>query len=77
MLSYLLDSQHWGYGYALECCNAVLKYAYEELGIKRIVAVIDTGNSRSVKTAQKLGMECVKEIVHNNRKSFLYVIERK
>lgn len=74
MLSYLLDSQHWGYGYALECCNAVLKYAYEELDIHRIVAVIDTGNSRSIKTAQKLGMKCEKEFVHNNRKSFLYVI---
>jgi len=75
MLSYLLDSQHWGYGYALECCNAVLKYAREELDIHRIVAVIDIDNSRSIKTAQKLGMKCGKEIMHNNRKSFLYYIE--
>ncbi len=74
MLSYLLDSQHWGYGYALECCNAVLRYAYEELDIHRIVAVIDTSNSRSINTAQKLGMKCEKEFMHNNRKSFLYAI---
>lgn len=75
MLSYLLDSQHWGYGYALECCNAVLKYAREELCIHRIVAVINVDNLRSLKTAQKLGMKCEKEFMHNNRKSFLYSIQ--
>ena len=46
MLSYLLDSQHWGYGYALECCEAVLKYAKEQLELKRIVAVTDLLNYR-------------------------------
>ncbi len=74
MLSYLLDSQHWGYGYALECCHAVLEYAREELSIHRIVAVIDVGNLRSIKTAQKLGMECEKDFTHNGRKVHLYAI---
>lgn len=75
MLSYLLDSQHWGYGYAIECCKAVLKYAAEELDIKRIVAVIDYDNSRSIKTAQKIGMTCEKDITYNNRECLLYSIE--
>lgn len=75
MLSYLLDSQHWGYGYALECCNAVLKYAKEELDIHRIVAGIDFDNSRSIKTAQKLGMKLEKEFTYKNRKKELYTIE--
>lgn len=74
MLSYLLDSQHWGYGYALECCNAVLKYAKEELDIHRIVAVIDFDNSRSIKTAQKLGMKCEKDLTYNGRDALLYSI---
>ena len=75
MLSYLLDSQHWGYGYALECCNAILKYAKEELDIHRIVAGIDFDNSRSIKTAQKLGMKLEKEFTYKNRKKELYTIE--
>lgn len=74
MLSYLLDSNHWGYGYAVECCNAVLKYAAEELDIKRIIAVIDYDNSRSIKTAQKIGMKCEKDIIYKNRECLLYSI---
>lgn len=75
MLSYLLDSQHWGYGYALECCKAVLLYARDELDIERIVAVIDKNNIRSIHTAQKLGMKPEKELVYQNRDSILYVKE--
>lgn len=74
MLSYLLDSQHWGYGYALECCEAVLKYAKEQLDLKRIVAVIDFDNIRSIKTAEKLGMKYEKDVVFNNRNRHLYSI---
>ncbi len=74
MLSYLLDSQHWGYGYALECCEAVLKYAKEQLELKRIVAVIDFDNIRSIKTAEKLGMKYEKDVVFNNRNRHLYSI---
>lgn len=74
MLSYLLDSQHWGYGYALECCEAIFQYAATFLDIHRIVAVIDKQNSRSLKTAEKLGMKFEKELVYKNRDSYLYVV---
>lgn len=73
MLSYLLDSQHWGYGYAIECCKAVLLYARDELAIERVVAVIDKRNTRSIHTAIKLGMKPEKELVYQNRDSILYV----
>lgn len=73
-LSYLLDSKHWGYGYALECCRAVFAYAREELDIHRIVAVIDKENTRSLKTAQNLNMQLEKEIRYKERDCFLYSI---
>lgn len=74
MLSYLLDSNHWGYGYALECCRAVFDYAVTELNIHRIVAVIDPKNTRSLRTAENLGMKPEKNIVFHNRNSILYSI---
>lgn len=74
-LSYLLDNTHWGYGYALECCNAVLDYARQELGISRIVAVIDKDNARSIHTAKNLNMSLEKEIAYKGRDSLLYSIE--
>jgi HAD superfamily hydrolase (TIGR01509 family) len=72
-LSYLLDRTHWGYGYALECCQAVFHYAAKELGLTRIVAVIAKLNSRSIRVAECLGMTVEKEIKYHNRNCFLYV----
>lgn len=74
-LSYLLDNKHWGYGYALECCNAVFDYAKSQLDISRIVAVIDKENTRSIHTAKNLNMKLEKEISYKGRDSLLYSIE--
>lgn len=73
-LGYLLDGNHWGMGYALECTKAVLSYAFEYLGIERIVASIDKLNSRSIGIANKLGMVREKEIMDNCRHCYLYAI---
>lgn len=75
-LGYLLDRDHWGMGYALECTKAVLSYAFEYLGIQRIVASIDKLNTRSISIATKLGMVQEKEIMDNCRNCYLYVITK-
>lgn len=75
VLSYLLDTNHWGYGYALECCRAVFAYAKEELDIKRIVAVIDKKNTRSQNTAKNLGMTIEKGIPYKGHDCYLYSIQ--
>ncbi len=74
-LSYLLDNKHWGYGYALECCNAIFDYARKELDISRIVAIIDKENARSIHTAKNLNMCLEKEITYKGRDSLLYSIK--
>lgn len=76
-LGYLLDVNHWGYGYAVECTKSVLDYAFTELKIPRIVAVIDILNERSKKVAHHLGMKVEKEIKYNGRNCSLYVITAK
>ncbi len=73
-LGYLLDTKHWGCGYAYECTSAVLRYAFHELTIPRVVALIDKTNTRSIKLAKKLGMHLEKELLKNGRSCELYVI---
>lgn len=73
-LSYLLDSRHWGYGYAIECGKAVFEYAKNELDISRIVAVIDCENTRSINTAKNLKMTFEKDIMYKNRRCMLYAV---
>lgn len=73
-LEYLLDKHHWGYGYALECTNAVLNYAKEVLEITRIVAVIDKQNIRSIKLAERIGFLVEKSVMYHDRDCYLYSI---
>lgn len=73
-LSYLVDEQHWGYGYAHECCKAVLQYAKEELEISHVVSVIDKRNEHSIRIAKSLGMKLEKEVRHKSRDCYVYGI---
>ncbi|MDF2473304.1 MAG: HAD-superfamily hydrolase, subfamily variant 3 [Anaerocolumna sp.] len=75
-LGYLLDRNHWGLGYAIECVKAILQFAFEELWIERIVAVIDPLNHRSIKVAEDVGMQYETQIEKNNRKYSYYVITK-
>lgn len=73
-LGYLLDVNHWGYGYALECVKAILNYAFCDLHIERIVAVIHPLNTRSIKVAKRIGMEKKQSIHKEELEYWLYVI---
>ncbi|MDH3400013.1 MAG: GNAT family N-acetyltransferase [Chromatiales bacterium] len=49
--------EFWGQGYGIESAAAVMRYGREQLGLKRIVAVVSPGNTSSIKLLQKLGMQ--------------------
>jgi RimJ/RimL family protein N-acetyltransferase len=46
----------WGRGLATEAARASLEFGFERLGLRSIVAIIDPGNARSLRVAEKLGM---------------------
>ena len=47
---------HWGRGYATEATREVLRYGFEQCGLRRVVATTDTPNQRSVRVLQRLGL---------------------
>jgi RimJ/RimL family protein N-acetyltransferase len=61
-VGYLLGREHWGNGYATEAALAVRDWALAELGLERLIALIYPDNVRSIRVAQKLGMEPEDEI---------------
>jgi len=61
-VGYLLGREHWGNGYATEAALAVRDWALAELGLERLIALIYPDNVRSIRVAQKLGMEDEDEI---------------
>ena len=46
----------WGHGYATEAAQVVLDYGFRDLALDPIVAVIRSGNQRSLAVAEKLGL---------------------
>ncbi len=56
-VGYLLGRDYWGHGYATEAATAVRDMALGELGFERLIALIYPDNIRSIRVAEKLGME--------------------
>lgn len=51
-----LASAYWGQGYAREAASACLDWAFETLGVPRIVAITVAANTRSWGLMERLGM---------------------
>ena len=51
-----LARQYWGHGYATEGARAALAYGFLELDLLEIVSFTSTGNTRSRRVMEKLGM---------------------
>lgn len=55
-VGYWVDEDHAGNGYVPEAVVLTLRYAFDELGLHRIEAVIVPRNDRSRRVAEKLGL---------------------
>jgi RimJ/RimL family protein N-acetyltransferase len=53
-LGYVFNSDFWSQGYAFESAKALISYAYEKLGARRIIAMCDPMNEQSWKLLERL-----------------------
>ena len=58
-----INKKYWGKGYATEMAQALKEYAFGQLGLTRIIALINPENVASAKVAQRIGMKLEKSIV--------------
>lgn len=56
-LAYLLAKEFWRQGLASEIGAAIVHYAFTELRLNRLIALIDCDNIASIRTAEKLGFQ--------------------
>jgi RimJ/RimL family protein N-acetyltransferase len=64
-IGWVLDPAHTGHGYATEAAQALLRLAFDGLGLHRVIARIDARNDASVRLAQRLGMRREAYLVRN------------
>jgi RimJ/RimL family protein N-acetyltransferase len=60
-LGYRYARAYWGKGYATEAGRVMLRRGFEELGLERVVAIVNVLNVASERVIRKLGMEYVSE----------------
>jgi RimJ/RimL family protein N-acetyltransferase len=62
-IGWTLARESWGRGYATEAAVLVRGLAWRELGLTRLVSIIQIGNERSVRLAERLGGRVEREIM--------------
>jgi RimJ/RimL family protein N-acetyltransferase len=55
-VAYLIDKAYWGQGLGSEAAQGIARYAFDRLGLSRLVCMIDPGNLASQKVAARVGM---------------------
>lgn len=60
---YVLSASTWGQGYATEAALALRDYAFDQLGLTRLIALIKPEHQASAHVAQKIGMRLERETV--------------
>jgi len=56
-LGYRFLPNFWGKGYATEASHEILTYGFDELELKRIIAIAMKENKASLRVMEKVGME--------------------
>jgi ribosomal-protein-alanine N-acetyltransferase len=78
-VAYLLDKAYWGQGLASEAAQGIRDYAFEQLGLTRLICLIDPANQASRRVAEKIGMTLEKEVAGidgDNFPTLIYAIGR-
>lgn len=73
---YALTRPAWGKGYAREAARASLDFAFETLGLSRVVAFVMPANTGSSRVLEAIGMRSLGEMTYNDFAVLGYAITR-
>jgi RimJ/RimL family protein N-acetyltransferase len=66
----------WGKGYATEGARRALAYAFTELGLPRVISLIQPGNAASVRVAERIGERLEGRVTLFGSEALVYGISR-
>lgn len=62
-IGYRYATKYWGQGLGTEAAIAVRDYAWNQLGLNRLICIIQPENYRSIRVAEKIGMKYEQDTV--------------
>lgn len=77
-VAYMLTAEAWGNGYATEAARVCRDWAFEHLGVDRVVSFVAPANEPSMRVAERNGMTRIKRIDESRLgiPIYVYAIER-
>lgn len=76
-VAYTIARKYWGQGLATEAALAIRDYAFGQLGLTRLVCLIDAENRASARVAEKMEMHFEKEAEDESGPFHLYSMGKK
>ena len=74
-IAYMIAKPYWRQGLGSEAARALVRYGFETLELKRLIALIDPGHEASIRTAMGAGLRFEKEVDMEGVRSAVYVLE--
>jgi RimJ/RimL family protein N-acetyltransferase len=75
-IAYMIAKHYWGQGLGTEAAAGIRDYAFEQLGLTRLICLIDENNQASIWVAEKIGMAFEKEGCDELGPFHLYALQR-
>lgn len=75
-VAYMIAKNYWGQGLGSEAAQGILQYGFEQLGLSRLICLIDKDNEASIKVATGMGMTLEKEVDDGMGPAQLYSIHK-
>jgi RimJ/RimL family protein N-acetyltransferase len=75
-VGWVLGRPWWGQGLATEGGRTALAYAFSQLGADHVISVIQPGNARSIRVAEKLGERFERRETLNGIEVAIYGVHR-
>lgn len=61
-VAYMIDKAFWKKGLATEAAQGVVRYAFDQLNLSRLICLMDPANIASQRVAEKAGMSFEKKV---------------
>jgi ribosomal-protein-alanine N-acetyltransferase len=75
-VAYMIAREYWRQGFGSEVAQGILQYGFEQLGLSRLICLIDKDNEASIKVATGMGMRFEKEVDDGMGPAQLYSIQK-
>jgi ribosomal-protein-alanine N-acetyltransferase len=73
-IAYMLDKEYWRQGLGAEMARALVSYGFTQLGLSRLIALIDSRNDASIRTAEGVGLRFEREVEVDGHPCLIYAL---